>query len=120
LSLVGIVTALLLVGQGFSITALMGMLMVIGIAVSNGILLVSGAIARVSAGEDPVDTFRKASTVLAKLRRENRELRLERAITKSRSRLGTICSNRCVDHTWRDRVLAPRLPGCRDTTCEVS
>lgn len=42
-SLVGIVLALLAAGQGFSITALMGMLMVIGIAVSNGILLVDDA-----------------------------------------------------------------------------
>jgi multidrug efflux pump subunit AcrB len=42
-SLVGIVLALLAAGQGFSITALMGTLMVIGIAVSNGILLVDDA-----------------------------------------------------------------------------
>lgn len=42
-SLVGIVLALLAAGQGFSIPALMGMLMVVGIAVSNGILLVDAA-----------------------------------------------------------------------------
>src|SRR5208283_4181419 len=42
-SLVGIVLALMAAGQGFSITALMGILMVIGIAVSNGILLVDEA-----------------------------------------------------------------------------
>ncbi|HEY4012231.1 MAG TPA: efflux RND transporter permease subunit [Polyangiaceae bacterium] len=42
-SLVGIDLALLAAGQGFSITALMGMLMVVGIAVSNGILLVDDA-----------------------------------------------------------------------------
>ena len=42
-SLVGIVLALMAAGQGFSITALMGVLMVIGIAVSNGILLVDDA-----------------------------------------------------------------------------
>ncbi len=42
-SLVGIVMALMSAGQGFSITALMGMLMVVGIAVSNGILLVDDA-----------------------------------------------------------------------------
>jgi multidrug efflux pump subunit AcrB len=42
-ALVGVVLALLLAGQGFSITALMGVLMVIGIAVSNGILLVDHA-----------------------------------------------------------------------------
>lgn len=42
-SLVGIVGALLAAGQGLSITALMGVLMVVGIAVSNGILLVDHA-----------------------------------------------------------------------------
>jgi multidrug efflux pump subunit AcrB len=42
-SLVGIVFALMAAGQGFSITALMGILMVVGIAVSNGILLVADA-----------------------------------------------------------------------------
>jgi multidrug efflux pump subunit AcrB len=42
-SLTGIVLALIAAGQGFSITALMGILMVIGIAVSNGILLVDDA-----------------------------------------------------------------------------
>ncbi|HEU4407078.1 MAG TPA: efflux RND transporter permease subunit [Polyangiaceae bacterium] len=42
-SLVGVVLALLAAGQGLSIPALMGMLMVIGIAVSNGILLVDHA-----------------------------------------------------------------------------
>jgi multidrug efflux pump subunit AcrB len=41
--LVGIVLALMAAGQGFSITALMGVLMVVGIAVSNGILLVHEA-----------------------------------------------------------------------------
>ncbi len=47
-SLIGIVLALLAAGQGFSITALMGILMVIGIAVSNGILLVDDANRRLS------------------------------------------------------------------------
>jgi multidrug efflux pump subunit AcrB len=42
-SSVGIVLALMTFGLGFSITALMGILMVIGIAVSNGILLVDDA-----------------------------------------------------------------------------
>ena len=42
-SLVGITMALMLAGQGFSVTALMGILMVVGIAVSNGILLVDDA-----------------------------------------------------------------------------
>jgi multidrug efflux pump subunit AcrB len=47
-SLVGIVLALMAAGQGFSITAMMGVLMVIGIAVSNGILLVDDAHRRLS------------------------------------------------------------------------
>lgn len=42
-SVVGIVGALMAAGQGLSITALMGVLMVMGIAVSNGILLVDHA-----------------------------------------------------------------------------
>ena len=49
-SLVGIVLALMAEGQGFSITALMGILMVIGIAVSNGILLVDDANRRLHEG----------------------------------------------------------------------
>jgi multidrug efflux pump subunit AcrB len=51
-SLVGIVLALMAEGQGFSITALMGILMVIGIAVSNGILLVDDANQRLLAGKE--------------------------------------------------------------------
>jgi multidrug efflux pump subunit AcrB len=51
-SLVGIDLALLAAGQGFSITALMGMLMVVGIAVSNGILLVDDANRRFQAGDE--------------------------------------------------------------------
>jgi multidrug efflux pump subunit AcrB len=51
-SLVGIDLALLSAGQGFSITALMGMLMVVGIAVSNGILLVDDANRRLQEGSD--------------------------------------------------------------------
>jgi multidrug efflux pump subunit AcrB len=47
-TLVGIVMALLAAGEGFSITALMGVLMVVGIAVSNGILLVDDANRRYS------------------------------------------------------------------------
>jgi multidrug efflux pump subunit AcrB len=42
-TLIGIVAALMAAGQGFSVTALMGVLMVVGIAVSNGILLVEHA-----------------------------------------------------------------------------
>jgi multidrug efflux pump subunit AcrB len=53
-ALVGIVLALLSEGQGFSITALMGILMVIGIAVSNGILLVDDAHRRVHEGKEKV------------------------------------------------------------------
>ena len=41
-------------GQGFSITALMGILMVIGIAVSNGILLVDDANRRFTEGAEKV------------------------------------------------------------------
>jgi multidrug efflux pump subunit AcrB len=56
-SLVGIVSALLAAGQGFSITALMGVLMVIGIAVSNGILLVDDAARRYEEGASKVDSI---------------------------------------------------------------
>jgi multidrug efflux pump subunit AcrB len=57
-SLVGIVMALLIAGQGFSITALMGVLMVVGIAVSNGILLVDDANRRYSfEGAEKVDAI---------------------------------------------------------------
>jgi len=51
-SLLGIVLALLAGGQGFSVTALMGILMVVGIAVSNGILLVDDANRRFNEGVD--------------------------------------------------------------------
>jgi multidrug efflux pump subunit AcrB len=51
-SLVGIVLALMAAGQGLSITALMGILMVIGIAVSNGILLVDDATGRLREGKE--------------------------------------------------------------------
>jgi multidrug efflux pump subunit AcrB len=50
--LIGIVIALMSEGQGFSITALMGILMVIGVAVSNGILLVDDAARRVGEGKE--------------------------------------------------------------------
>src|SRR4029077_7850532 len=65
-SLIGIVTALLAAGQGFSITALMGMLMVVGIAVSNGILLVDDANRRLQ--EDVVDVGDKFEAVIAAAR----------------------------------------------------
>jgi multidrug efflux pump subunit AcrB len=61
--LVGIVLALLAAGQGFSITALMGILMVIGIAVSNGILLVDEAWRRFEAGEDIGDSVVEAARI---------------------------------------------------------
>src|SRR5437588_12753560 len=51
-TLVGIVLALLAAGQGFSVTALMGVLMVVGIAVSNGILLIDHARKRFDEGCD--------------------------------------------------------------------
>ncbi|HVZ72783.1 MAG TPA: efflux RND transporter permease subunit [Polyangia bacterium] len=56
-SLVGIVLALMAAGQGFSITALMGILMVIGIAVSNGILLVDDANRRLNEGAEVKDAI---------------------------------------------------------------
>jgi multidrug efflux pump subunit AcrB len=56
-SLVGIVLALMGAGQGFSITALMGILMVIGIAVSNGILLVDDANNRFLGGASKIDAI---------------------------------------------------------------
>ncbi len=56
-ALLGIVLALMSAGQGFSITALMGILMVIGIAVSNGILLVDDANHRFLAGAEKVDAI---------------------------------------------------------------
>jgi multidrug efflux pump subunit AcrB len=54
-SLLGIVLALLMGGQGFSVTALMGILMVVGIAVSNGILLVDDANRRFGEGLTKVE-----------------------------------------------------------------
>ena len=54
-SLVGIVLALMAAGQGFSITALMGILMVVGIAVSNGILLVDDAQRRFLEGAEKLE-----------------------------------------------------------------
>jgi multidrug efflux pump subunit AcrB len=56
-ALVGIVMALLSAGQGFSITALMGVLMVVGIAVSNGILLVDDANRRFGEGTEKVEAI---------------------------------------------------------------
>ena len=50
-------------GQGFSITALMGVLMVIGIAVSNGILMVDHANRELQSGRSPVDAVVDAARV---------------------------------------------------------
>jgi len=62
-SLAGVVLALLSAGQGFSITALMGVLMVIGIAVSNGILLVDEANTRYNHGMDKVEAVVSAARI---------------------------------------------------------
>ncbi len=51
-TVIGIVLALLAAGQGFSVTALMGVLMVVGIAVSNGILLIDHAHVKLGEGLD--------------------------------------------------------------------
>jgi multidrug efflux pump subunit AcrB len=55
--LVGITLALMAAGQGFSVTALMGVLMVIGIAVSNGILLVAEASVHLNKGGTKEDAI---------------------------------------------------------------
>jgi multidrug efflux pump subunit AcrB len=55
--LIGITVALMAAGQGFSVTALMGILMVIGIAVSNGILLVAEASVRLNEGASKEDAI---------------------------------------------------------------
>jgi multidrug efflux pump subunit AcrB len=60
-ALFGIVLALLAAGQGFSITALMGVLMVIGIAVSNGILLVDDANRRLLEGTPALEAVIEAA-----------------------------------------------------------
>jgi multidrug efflux pump subunit AcrB len=56
-TLIGIVLALLAGGLGFSVTALMGVLMVVGIAVSNGILLVDHARIRLDDGLSKVEAI---------------------------------------------------------------
>jgi multidrug efflux pump subunit AcrB len=62
-SLIGIVLALMAAGQGLSITALMGMLMVIGIAAANGILLVDEANRRLGCGMDAVEAVVSAAQI---------------------------------------------------------
>ena len=60
-TLIGIVLALMAGGQGFSVTALMGILMVVGIAVSNGILLVDHARVRLEEGLAPLEAILDAA-----------------------------------------------------------
>ena len=60
-TLVGITIALMAGGQGFSVTALMGILMVVGIAVSNGILLVDHARVKLDEGMAPRDAILDAA-----------------------------------------------------------
>jgi multidrug efflux pump subunit AcrB len=62
-SLIGIVLALMAAGQGLSVIALMGILMVIGIAVSNGILLVDEASRRLNAGASKLDAVVEAARI---------------------------------------------------------
>ena len=63
-TIIGIVLALMAAGQGLSVTALMGLLMVVGIAVSNGILLVDHAVARMAGdGLDKLEAIIDAGRV---------------------------------------------------------
>ena len=55
-------------GQGFSITALMGILMVIGIAVSNGILLVDDANRRFAEGAEQARGDRRRGALALRAR----------------------------------------------------
>jgi multidrug efflux pump subunit AcrB len=59
--LIGITLALMAAHQGFSVTALMGILMVIGIAVSNGILLVAEGKVHLDAGASKEDAVVEAA-----------------------------------------------------------
>jgi multidrug efflux pump subunit AcrB len=56
-TLIGIVIALMAGHQGLSVTALMGILMVVGIAVSNGILLIDHARVRLDGGMTPLEAI---------------------------------------------------------------
>ncbi len=60
-TLIGIVLALMAARQGFSVTALMGVLMVIGIAMSNGILLVDHAKRRLEEGKGKLEAILDAA-----------------------------------------------------------
>lgn len=58
--IVGIVAALFAAGEGFSVPTMMGILMVVGIAVSNGILLVDHANKEFAAGKDVLEAVIEA------------------------------------------------------------
>jgi multidrug efflux pump subunit AcrB len=60
-ALIGIVLALMAGHQGFSVTALMGILMVVGIAVSNGILLIDHARVGLEDGKTPLEAILDAA-----------------------------------------------------------
>ncbi len=60
-ALVGVVIALMAAGQGLSIVALMGVLMVIGISVANGILLVDDANRRFCEGVEKTEAVVQAA-----------------------------------------------------------
>ncbi|MGV3619674.1 MAG: efflux RND transporter permease subunit [Archangium sp.] len=60
-ALAGVVMALLAAGQGLSIVAMMGMLMVIGIAVSNGILMVDHANRALQSGLEATEAILQAA-----------------------------------------------------------
>jgi multidrug efflux pump subunit AcrB len=62
-SLLGIVLALTAGGLGFSITAMMGILMVVGIAVSNGILLIDEANRRFNEGASALEAVVAAARI---------------------------------------------------------
>jgi multidrug efflux pump subunit AcrB len=62
-SLLGIVLALLSAKLGFSVTALMGVLLVVGIAVSNGIMLVDAANSELSQGFPVIEAAVRAARV---------------------------------------------------------
>jgi multidrug efflux pump subunit AcrB len=62
-TLIGIVIALMAGRQGFSVTALMGILMVVGIAVSNGILLIDHARVRLEEGSPPLEAILDAARI---------------------------------------------------------
>jgi len=57
---VGIVAALFAAGEGFSVPTMMGVLMVVGIAVSNGILLVDHASKEFASGKPALDAVIEA------------------------------------------------------------